>query len=391
MKINLAILAGGFGSRLKEITKKKPKPLIDINGRPFIKYILLYLIINNINQIYILTRYKKLLFKKKLNISFSNIKIKCISEKKPMGTGGALFNLKKFKTDFLILNGDSFPLFNIPKFLKLKKNKILLVKNKTYKSNNQLNNLELNKQKVILKKKSIYMNGGVYYLRRNLINKIPQKKISLENEIIFPLIEKNMLCGFKSNKDFIDIGIKKNLIQAPKILNKVIPIKAVLFDRDGTLNKDFGYVHKYSNFKWLKGSVEAIKLLNYLGIKVIIITNQSGIGRGYYSKKDFLILNKKINLYLKKHHAKIDDIYYSDVDPEANYNLSKKLFDRKPNPGMILKCMKKYNLDKKNCFFVGNSISDKKAAKNAGITFYHKENYSLLDQIKQNIKHFLKI
>ena len=113
-----------------------------------------------------------------------------------------------------------------------------------------------------------------------------------------------MLYGFKSNKEFLDIGIKKNLIKAPKLMRELVPIKAVLFDRDGTLNKDYGYVYKYNNFKWLKGSVDTIKLLNYFGIKVIIITNQSGIGRGYYNKKDFLIFNKKINLFLKSKRQK---------------------------------------------------------------------------------------
>ena len=179
------------------------------------------------------------------------------------------------------------------------------------------------------------MNGGVYYLKKNLINKISKKKSSLENDIILPLIKRNMLYGFKSNKEFLDIGIKKNLIKAPKLMRELVPIKAVLFDRDGTLNKDYGYVYKYNNFKWLKVSVDTIKLLNYFGIKVIIITNQSGIGRGYYNKKDFLILNKKINLFLKKQEAKIDDIYYSDINPDLKDNISKKLFDRKPNPSMI--------------------------------------------------------
>ena len=98
MKTNLAILAGGFGTRLKEITKKIPKPLIDINGKPFIKYILLYSIINNINQIYILIRHKKYLFKKTLNISLANIKVKCISENKPIPV--VLYQFKKSKLIF---------------------------------------------------------------------------------------------------------------------------------------------------------------------------------------------------------------------------------------------------------------------------------------------------
>ena len=105
MKINLAILAGGLGTRLKKITKKTPKPLININDREFIKYILIYIIVNNINKIYILVGYKKYLFLKKLNKKIGDIEIKCISESKPLGTGGALSSLKKIGTDFLIFNG----------------------------------------------------------------------------------------------------------------------------------------------------------------------------------------------------------------------------------------------------------------------------------------------
>jgi len=392
MKINLAILAGGLGTRLKKITKKTPKPLININDREFIKYILIYIIVNNINKIYILVGYKKYLFLKKLNKKIGNIEIKCIPESKPLGTGGALSSLKKIGTDFLIFNGDSISVFNIKKFLKSKKyNKILLVKNRIYKSNNQLNNLSINQNKVIIKDKSNFMNGGVYYLKKDIIQKIPLKKYSLENEILFKLIEKNKLRGMKNYNQFIDIGIKKNLRKAKSILNDLIPIKAVLLDRDGTINKNYGYVHKFENFKWLKGSIDAIRLLNYLKIKVIIITNQSGIGRGFYKKQDFEILHEKINIYLKKYGSKIDDVYFSDVNPDKEKLLNKLYFDRKPQPGMILKCMKKHKLTKKNCFFIGDSYTDKLAAKNAGITFYKKENKSLLIQIRKNIKNFLNI
>ena len=234
------------------------------------------------------------------------------------------------------------------------------------------------------------MNGGFYFLKKEIINKIEKKKLSLENDIILPLIYKKKIKGEKNNSNFLDIGTPKNLSRAPISIKKIINIKAVLFDRDGTINKDLGYVHKFKDFKWLKGAVQTIRLLNYLKIKVIVITNQSGIGRGFYSHNDFKKLNSDINNYLKKFGAHIDDWYYCPVNPDdKKNNTKKKLFFRKPQPGMILKCMKKYQLDKNNCFFIGDKKSDALAAKSAGIKFYIKENYSLLNQILKNLKNFI--
>ena len=155
MNTNLAILAGGIGSRIK-ITKKTPKPLIKINNREFIKYIILLLVINKFKNIKILVGYKKKLFKEKLNNTFENIIIRCISENKPLGTGGALNSLKKYSSDFLVVNGDSLFKFNFDKFLNNKKfNKIILVKNTSYKSNNKLNNIFIKNSTVYVTRKVI--------------------------------------------------------------------------------------------------------------------------------------------------------------------------------------------------------------------------------------------
>ena len=70
---------------------------------------------------------------------------------------------------------------------------------------------------------------------------------------------------------------------------------AIFFDRDGVLNKDSGFVYKYSKFKWLPGSIKSLSFLTQRGYFIFIITNQSGIGRGIFSKKEYYILNKKIN------------------------------------------------------------------------------------------------
>ena len=389
-----AILAGGYGKRLGNITKKTPKPLLKINNLEFIKYLIFDLVINGFKKIVILTHYKDRLFRKELeNFEFLNVKIICLKEKKPLGTGGSIAQLKKFKSDFLILNGDSYTRFNYKKFLSIKKirlSKILIVKNNNYKSNKKLNNLKIDQNsKISFSKNKIYMNAGVYIFKKELIKKFKIEKCSLENDLLPKLINNNLVEGFISKNDFIDIGLKKNLKKTSNFFKKIFKLKAVFFDRDGTLNKNYGYVFKIEKFKWLNGVIDTLKLLNFFKIKIIVISNQSGIGRGYYSMKSYLNLIKEINEKLKKDEIKIDRFYcapYFKFAKEEIYRSSVNL--RKPNNGMIIKAMRDFKLNKKNCFMIGDKKSDLIAAKKSKIQFYKKNKVSLYDQIIKNLQNF---
>lgn len=395
MKIDhAAILAGGFGKRLGEITKKTPKPLIKINDLEFIKYLIFDLIKNNFKKIIILTNYKSYKFEKIFNkLSFPNIKIICLKEKKKLGTGGSIAQLKKFKKDFLVINGDSYLNFDLKKFLSIKKNclaKMMLVKNSNYKSNSKLSNLDLNKDfNVTFSTKNIYMNAGIYLLKKQLLNKLRINNFSLENDILPKFIKEGQVDGLISKNDFIDIGLKKNLKKAALLLKKKFKLKAVLFDRDGTLNKNYGYVHKIENFKWLKGAKKTIEFLTFFKIKSVVITNQSGIGRGLYSFSDFLNLNKEINKALQSNKAKIDKFYYAPYYKFSKIKKYKKNFHhRKPNNGMIIQAMNEYGLTSHSCFMIGDKISDLVAAKKSKIKFYKKERNSLFNQIIKNLHNF---
>tara|TARA_B110000008_G_C16926840_1_gene547062 strand:- start:94 stop:1305 length:1212 start_codon:yes stop_codon:yes gene_type:complete len=389
-----AILAGGYGKRLGNITKKTPKPLLKINNLEFIKYLIFDLVINGFKKIVILTHYKDRLFRKELeNFEFLNVKIICLKEKKPLGTGGSIAQLKKFKSDFLILNGDSYTRFNYKKFLSIKKirlSKILIVKNNNYKSNKKLNNLKIDQNsKISFSKNKIYMNAGVYIFKKELIKKFKIEKCSLENDLLPKLINNNLVEGFISKNDFIDIGLKKNLKKTSNFFKKIFKLKAVFFDRDGTLNKNYGYVFKIEKFKWLNGVIDTLKLLNFFKIKIIVISNQSGIGRGYYSMKSYLNLIKEINEKLKKDEIKIDRFYcapYFKFAKEEIYRSSVNL--RKPNNGMIIKAMRDFKLNKKNCFMIGDKKSDLIAAKKSKIQFYKKNKVSLYNQIIKNLQNF---
>ena len=141
-KVDAVILCGGFGSRLKKISKGKPKSLIKINQKNILSYIINELKKYNFNKIYLLIGYKAEKFLKYETKKYNFISLEYIREKKPMGTGGALFGLKKKNiNDFILLNGDSLFPINYVELQKVAKNKIGsigITKNRDYKSNNKL-------------------------------------------------------------------------------------------------------------------------------------------------------------------------------------------------------------------------------------------------------------
>jgi len=161
--------------------------------------------------------------------------------------------------------------------------------------------------------------------------------------------------------------------------------KACFLDRDGVINKDIGYLHKIKDFEWINGAKEAINHLKQLNFLVIVITNQSGVKRGFYSEKDIYNLHKWINLELKKaYNVKIDEFFFSTDLPNNDPNS-----DRKPSPIMINNAIKKYDLQRKNCFLIGDKLSDIKSAENAGIKGFSFKKGNLLDKIKKILQdHF---
>lgn len=150
--------------------------------------------------------------------------------------------------------------------------------------------------------------------------------------------------------------------------------RAVFLDRDGVINEDFGYVGRVEDFVFIDGVFEALKTLQQKGFLLIIITNQSGIGRGYYSEEDFLKLSEYMKKELKKVGVTITDIFYCPHHPKERCSC------RKPKPQMILDAAKKYNIDLASSYLVGDKMSDIEAGKNAGI-----KNLILLDNAKRLI------
>jgi D-glycero-D-manno-heptose 1,7-bisphosphate phosphatase len=375
------ILCGGFGTRLGKITSRTPKPLLKFNKIPFLDYLIQNLSRYNIKEIILLCHYKYSLFIRKYhNRVISGVLIKCIFEKKPLGTFGAIKNAKKkLKDYFLLLNGDTYFDINLRDLITSYNYKkyfgIVALANK---KNNRFSKIVLSRKGFIRKfynnKKSSLINSGSYVFSKKICNIESLKFSSLERDILPNLVKKNFLQGKKyvaKHNKFIDIGVQQDYKKAEKFLQKVKLKKAVFFDRDGVLNKDFGYVHKINNFVWKKDVIKAIKFLNDNNFYVFVVTNQSGVGRGYYSEKDVIKLHNWINFKLNLQGAHIDDFFYSIYyfKSKNKYILNQKEL-RKPNIGMIKLANLKWNISSKNSIVIGDQFTDIMMAKKANLKSY---------------------
>ncbi len=144
--------------------------------------------------------------------------------------------------------------------------------------------------------------------------------------------------------------------------------KAIFLDRDGTINIDKGYLYKKEEFEFLDKAIEGLKILTDLGYILIVVTNQSGIARGYYTEEQLEDLNNYMAEELKKHGVEIKKSYYCPHHAEKGLGKYKVECNcRKPNPGMVLEGIKEFNVDVENSYIVGDKLSDAEAGIRAGI------------------------
>lgn len=156
----------------------------------------------------------------------------------------------------------------------------------------------------------------------------------------------------------------------PDIIHKGSEKKKALFlDRDGVINKDIGYLHKIEDCEFVEGIFDICKLAVENSYLLIVVTNQSGIARGFYTEDDFLRLMDYIGGEFRRQGCPLTDVFYCPFHPDGNVPWKLKSVDRKPAPGMLLKAAEKYNLDLEECIMLGDKDSDIEAGRNAGLLF----------------------
>jgi D-glycero-D-manno-heptose 1,7-bisphosphate phosphatase len=145
--------------------------------------------------------------------------------------------------------------------------------------------------------------------------------------------------------------------------------KAVIFDRDGVLNVDHGFLSEAEKLEWMPGARAAVARVNRSGALAIVATNQSGIGRGYYAEAAMHALHAVMREQLEAAGAHIDAIYFCPFHPEAADEALRHPDhpDRKPNPGMILRALADFGVAPEDALMIGDKASDMEAARRAGV------------------------
>ena len=177
--------------------------------------------------------------------------------------------------------------------------------------------------------------------------------------------------------------------------------KAIFLDRDGTINVEKDYIYKSEDLVFEEGTIEALKTFKNLGYILIVVSNQSGIARGYFTEKDLNIFNNNMNEILKKNGVEITEFYCCPHHPDGIGEYKKVCECRKPNNKMIEEAIKKYNIDREKSYMIGDKTSDIGAGLKSNLkTVLVKTGYGLKDMEKidknetlvcENLKDFSEI
>ncbi len=212
------ILAGGFGTRLQSVVKDIPKPMANINGKPFLEYLLQYLSLLDITSIILSVGYKQEVIKNYFKDSYKSMQIKYSCEDAPLGTGGAIkqaFGLLDTHENVLVLNGDTFFNLDINHFKDVSKSKELSIALKPMKDFKRYGSVEVNNNMVTSFKEKCFVkdgliNAGVYLINPSLIKKMDNVVFSFED-----FLENQKNIGFYTEDSyFVDIGVPEDYAQA---------------------------------------------------------------------------------------------------------------------------------------------------------------------------------
>ena len=375
------ILAGGLGTRLRSAVPDLPKCMAPVAGRPFLSYVIDQLRMQGVEQFIFSLGYKAEAIQNYLNDNYPTLCYSVVVEDEPLGTGGAIHLAMQKVTgnNVLIANGDT--LFRI-QLNTLHKTHIsqqaectLALKPMTEFDRYGVVEINDSGRIISFREKQFYedglINGGVYLLNKSafLENKFPEK-FSFEKDYLEKGFKQKSFYGSVQNGYFIDIGIPEDFAKAQLDLKasvldltKIDKSWTLFLDRDGVINEEKvgEYVLNWDQFIFSKGALDIFKKLSQLFGRVIIISNQRGVGKQLMTEVDLQHIHQEMKREVELVGGRIDKIYYCTEKDD-------RCFYRKPNPGMALQAFSDFpDIDPSKTIMVGNKPSDMKFGRAAGI------------------------
>jgi len=371
------ILAGGRGNRLKPFTDKNPKPMVLVNERPFLEHLIEMLKENGIKEVVILTGYLSGKIKEyfgngskfgiKIKYSYTSFEDKSGNENE---SGIRIKNAEHLLDDkFLLIYCDNYWPLQIEKLERFyeKHNTEAMVTAYSNKDNSTKNNILIDDNGYVVKydrsRMEKNLNGveiGFFILNKKVLDLIPEENCHFERDILPKLISQKQVSGYLTDHKYYSISNLERVKVTEKFLR---PKKIVFLDRDGVINKKAlkaDYVKNWSEFEFLPGAVEALKVFCQKGYDIYLITNQPGIARRMMRKQDLDLIHQKMEQALEKQGAKLAGIY------SCIHGWDEGCECRKPKPGLLFQAAREHHLDLTRIIFIGDDERDIQAGEEAG-------------------------
>jgi len=363
------ILAGGLGTRLKSEISNKPKSMALIKSKPFLEYQMDNFVSNGIKRFILSVGYKSESIKEHFGDNFRNCEIVYAIEDTPLGTGGAIKNAMNYVKDdhVVIANGDSLFLVDIREQLKFHLDNnadatLALKPMMNFERYGTVDVLDNGKITGFSEKKYTLegiINGGLYIFDVKSFKGIElPDKFSIEKDFFESYLNQLHIYGFISDKYFLDIGIPEDYWKAQyeiALFPRINSSWTLFLVRDGVINvkKDNDYVKSLREFEVIPGIPKAIAGLSKIFGRIIVVTNQQGIGKGLMKTEDLIQIHSYMLEIIKQEGGHIDAIYHAPQLEEEESPM------RKPGIGMALQAQKDFpEIDFKRSIMAGDSQLD---------------------------------
>jgi D-glycero-alpha-D-manno-heptose 1-phosphate guanylyltransferase len=364
------VLAGGFGTRLQSVVSELPKPMAPVAGKPFLQYILDYLSAQGMQRCILAVGHLRHTIMEHFGSEYNGLQLVYSEEIEPLGTGGGIKQACEMLqgNNAFVLNGDTFFDVDLAALYNhhTKTGAQLTLALKTMYDFDRYGTVELNEEGIItgfLEKQHLaqgLINGGVYCLNTSVFGQHLPKVFSFEKEVLEVQYRQGRIAGIEFDGYFIDIGIPEDYAKAQVDFAGKSPDYdqswTLFLDRDGVLNRkiDDDYVRQWSDFEFLPGVKESLVTLSSIFGRIVITTNQRGVGRGLFSLSDLDLIHQQMLSDIQKAGGRVDGIFvcpHLADDPTCNC--------RKPKPGLALRaCAIFPEIDLNRSVMVGDSMSD---------------------------------